>query len=312
MQASWSTFGEQSTYKFKDASFCVLIESDQVIDDQLQCVVLGTLHRGGRNYLEANWAGGLDCGITRKTEVPDEYAIPWIWMNDTYAITLAYQNYWTYSLTESNSKNLTIATPTPQELLRFYQSYMVSVNTINSVPTLRKVSVWKDTVQLSTVLLAIMVVLHKASLDIVHIPDGKMDWMIHAAKTAQGDEEELIEGKKLKDRDHLSTATFGCTDARFGTPNTGIRRPSLARVYTTRGSNLGASPSSIRSSVSQGRQQQVLPKSTDPIEKLNEEDKLRSGHGNRREPSLKDSAKGFKVVSPPSGRDSHHHPVARN
>ena len=102
---------------------------------------------------------GLKCNNTRKSVVPNEEAISWVWTNDTYSITMAYQKYWAHQLQEQSSKKVPVNTPSSKILLRFYQAYMISVPTNQVFPSSRYVSIWKDAVQLSVVFLTFVIVL---------------------------------------------------------------------------------------------------------------------------------------------------------
>jgi len=83
---------------------------------------------------------------------------------------------------------------------------------------------------------------HKSKIEEMYIPDGKIEWMIHAAKSAPiGVEEEMIEGPKVRDRDHFRAATFGYSPSNGS--DAGLQAPGLARVYTNRSSIFSATPS---------------------------------------------------------------------
>lgn len=267
---------------FMDHLFVVLIQSDpekpnpdthhrMYTNNETIQISISVLHAKGftvSNFLDAGDSGKetwkpigrvgnasfarVECNITRKSNVRDNNAIPWIWTNDTYSITKAFTDFWLYGLEEVDTRNGTVATPTPEELLRFYQAYMVSVNTEYSQPSLRKVSVLKDTVQVSLVFLTIVVILaflsllqtgryfcflerHKQRLEPVYVPDGKIEWMIHAAKTAAHTEaEEANEEKKASDRHYFREATFGFGGPKAEDQNTVVQRPGLARVSHAR------------------------------------------------------------------------------
>ncbi|KAI0114266.1 hypothetical protein F4776DRAFT_330743 [Hypoxylon sp. NC0597] len=254
---------------FKEALFFILFQSDPKVNDRMYAnnetlqISLSVLHVRGFKVTNFSDTGQgavtrwepigpvqnatfsrTECNITRKEIVKDENAIPWIWTNDTYSITMSYQQYYMYSLETAASKGLVVETPTPKDLLRFYQVYMASVNTINSTPTLREVSVWRDMVQLSVALLVAIIVLamvtiwlgiryfifvrrHGPKLEEACIPDGKIEWMVHAARlSAIRSDEEMTKGKKPKDRDHFCSASFG-----YG--NLGMRRNSSSAILET-------------------------------------------------------------------------------
>jgi hypothetical protein len=182
---------------------------------------------------------------------------------------MAYQNYWDHQLEEQSSKQVPVETPSAQTLLRFYQAYMISVNTNQAFPSLRYVSIWRNAVQLSVVFLTFIIVLaflslcqtgrylwflrrNRSKLEQINIPNSKMEWMIHAAKISITEEEETSEAKKAKDRDYFRTADFGYGDTIIEEAYIGLRRPSLARVYCNRNSISGSSPAIIKGSLSKG------------------------------------------------------------
>ncbi|KAH8753205.1 hypothetical protein F5882DRAFT_308787, partial [Hyaloscypha sp. PMI_1271] len=220
--ASWSVV-EPSTV-FKDVLFFILIlpnpETDSRIytnNETLQ-MSISVLHAQDFDALnisdvtlgsETSWRpvgpirntsfSRTECNITRKPQVADENAIPWLWTNDTYSITYAFRTYWSFLVEDNSSKGQPVSTPTPKDILRLYQAYMVSVNTIYALKSLKTVSIWMETVQLSTVFLGTIIVLtastlwltgryfnfqrrHKAKLKELYVPDGKLEWMVHGAK----------------------------------------------------------------------------------------------------------------------------------
>ncbi|KAH7353147.1 hypothetical protein BKA66DRAFT_598170 [Pyrenochaeta sp. MPI-SDFR-AT-0127] len=203
----------------------------------------------------------FECVITRKTDVLDESTVPWIWTNDTWSLNEAYTKFWMSELGKQSSKNQIVIVPNPQTLFRLYQAYMVSVNTWLSQPSTRKLSVWMTTVQLSTACLVMLLLLvllelwltghywwflrrNKQELDNKCIPDGKVDWMIYNARLAeQGTtvaQNSVGAKKPSKDRDFLRRASLG-TDQ-----NLESNQKGLARIYTSPGSTIMASPGKHR------------------------------------------------------------------
>jgi hypothetical protein len=275
----------ETSHSLSAAFFFTLIQSDPLVDDRMMTnngtlqMSLSVLHAKdffASNYSDTTEGGArtwrpfgpvgnasfsrVECNITRKPYVLDEDAIPWIWTNDTYDITMGYAQYWMFQLEDAASKNLLLSPPAPKDLLRFYQVYMATSNTIYASPSLRRVSMLKDTVQLSVVFLVILISLtlltlwqsgryfiflrrHKSKLGEIYIPDGKLEWMIHGAKLCEISPKESIDSKKAKDRDHFQTAFFG--NSNFSdpeSPDAGCRPPGLARIYSGRGSISSASP----------------------------------------------------------------------
>ncbi|KAI1413440.1 hypothetical protein F5Y13DRAFT_198756 [Hypoxylon sp. FL1857] len=271
---------------FKETLFFTLFQSDPEVNDRMYMnndtleISLSVLHAQGfkvNNFSDTGQAATTewmpigpvqnatfartDCNITRKAVVKDENAIPWIWTNDTYSITMSYQNYYMNSFTTSASKGQLVATPTSRDLLRFYQAYLAAANTIYSSPTLKKVSVWKDVVQLSVALLVTIIILaivtiwlgiryfifvrrHGSKLEEACIPDGKIEWMVHAARlSALRSEEEMVKGKRPKDREHFCGASFGYGDlgVRRNSLSAVLEMPRFARVHT-RGTSISDPP----------------------------------------------------------------------
>ncbi|KAJ4350301.1 uncharacterized protein N0V89_008922 [Didymosphaeria variabile] len=210
----------------------------------------------------------VECTITRKFKVLDENSIPWVWLNDTDSIAMGYRAYWEYDLEKAAGRGAAVTTPSPRDIFRFYQAYVVAANTNHSVPTPRKVSVWVDTVQLSVVFLIFLLLLslmtfggagrhffflgrNKTQIARMYVPDGKIEWMIHAAKSSEVRlEDEAIEEIKFEDRDHFRAGVFGRPG--FENIDDTLPAPKLARVYSSRISISNATPS-IRSSRSKVR-----------------------------------------------------------
>ncbi|KAH8592552.1 hypothetical protein B0O99DRAFT_689695 [Bisporella sp. PMI_857] len=284
---------DRTNHSVRAAFFFTLIQSDPLVDNRMEAnndtlqLSLSILH--AKNFYATNYSDTteasariwrpfgtvenasftrLECNITKKPHVLNEEAIPWIWTNDTYDITMGYAQYWMYHLEDFASKGLLLSPPTPKEILRFYQAYMVTTNTIYASPSLRNVSIWKDTVQLSIMFLVTLIILtsltlwqsgryflflrrHKAKLREISVPDGKLEWMIHGAKICQNGTKELIDGKQAKDRDHFQEAIFGYSNvSKLVTSDARCRPPALARIYSKRGSISGASPA-VRDSITQ-------------------------------------------------------------
>jgi hypothetical protein len=131
---------------------------------------------------------------------------------------------------------------------------MFSVNTWLSSSSQQYVSVWMDTVQLSTILLVLVVILvvlilsvtiryfwflrrYKQELEKIGIPDGRLEWMVHAARLAAQEEEQTRE-QKVKDREYLRRSSFGKVTERSDRPC------GLARVHTRRNITYGDKSSS--------------------------------------------------------------------
>jgi hypothetical protein len=337
---SW-TAGSGENAPFTDVFFYIMIESDPAINDrwgpnnETMELSMSVLHAQNFSALDNEWFNEADattwrptgpvgnasytrfeCTITRKPEVLDEDLIPWVWTNDTYSITLAYVTYFDYPFEQEEFVSITYSTPAPEDILRFYQAYMVTVGTIFDVsPTPKEISVWMDTVQVSIVFLAIIIIStalilwlsgryfffirrHKSDLGKAFVPDGKIEWMLHAARVAADavEEEHMNEGEKAKDRDYFQAATFGCSSSDVNNSDGEIRRPSLARVHTRGNSMSGASPST-RDSVSKSTSNRPLP----PL--VIHEGK-ESENGLEKPPNSVDSKVGFELTVFSAGKSS--------
>jgi hypothetical protein len=254
---------------YKDALFWTIIQSDPGINDRMYTnnetlrLSISALHTKNLatspldDFTQASsdtWQpigvaenasfSRTECVITRTSQVLDEEIIPWLWTNDTFSIAFAYKTYWMTILGKNSAKNLSVTAPTPEEIFRFYQAYMFSVNSWLSPSSHQYVSVWMPTVQLSTILLVLVVILvvlivsvtiryfwflrrYKQELERMGIPDGRLEWMVHAARLAAQEEEQMRE-QKVKDREYLRRSSFGKVTERSDRPF------GLARVHTSR------------------------------------------------------------------------------
>ncbi|OAL30844.1 hypothetical protein AYO22_01464 [Fonsecaea multimorphosa] len=307
--ASWST--TEPAFIFEEALFFILIQSDPVADDRMYTnnatmdICFSVLHLSHFNATsvadptldaEDTWLfvgpvhnasyTRIECTITRKPVVPDEEKIPWIWTNDTFSITNGYRTYFANILESAASQKLPVLTPTPLDILRMWQTYFVTVNTIYASPVPRLVSISIDTVQLFTGLLLPLVILtaltiwtsgrywifmlrNKAKLDKLGIPDSKFEWIIQGAKVLWTSQEEVEEEHTEKDevalpspcsvtqgdRDYLHSATFGYRCSKVPKPTADpplllIPEPSLARIHVPRSSRSTTPAASVSRAIS--------------------------------------------------------------
>lgn len=304
--SAWSK--TEPAFIFEEALFFILIESDPAIDDRMYTnnatmeISFSVLHFSHFNATdltdatldaEDTWRfvgpvrnasfTRIECNISREPVVPDEDAIPWIWTNDTYSITFGFRTYFSSILESDASKGLPVPTPTPLDILRMWQTYFATVNTIYAFPTPRVVSVWMETVQLSMGLLLTLLILtaliiwtsgrylifmmrNKAKLEKLAIPDSKLEWIIHGAKViVAGEEEEAAPVMIQRDRDHLLMATFGHRNSEVKLADTGllVQKPGLARIHVTRTLSSTAS-TSIKREISRNPSYYVKKPSTLP------------------------------------------------
>jgi hypothetical protein len=198
----------------------------------------------------------MTCEITRKPDTKNNDDSPWLWTNDTESLLIGFRTNWVAQTSHAEANNMTISPPSPHDLFRFYQAYHVIMNTWLPRPDSKRLSVWTDTVQLSTACLVLIIATvllelwlagrylwfmrrNRMALKSAYIPDGKIDWMVHNARLA---EEELPDSatddtKSEKDFDYFERARFGTVTP----PEPGIR--AMARVYTNPTSPRGKSTS---------------------------------------------------------------------
>ncbi|KAM0807546.1 hypothetical protein AB5N19_07886 [Seiridium cardinale] len=292
---SWANWSQVN--QFQEVLFYILIQSDPQVNNRTLYnnetlrLSLSVLHARNFRVLhdqDLSGVGGeetwfpigpvetasysrVECVMTRKAHVVDEDRIPWPWTNDTNSIMTSYRTYYNSPFAAVAAKKGTVTPPTPEDLLRFYQVYMASVNTFQSYPSPRILSVELQTVELSLVFLVAFLTLsgltawtsiryafflrrHKETLERIYVPDGKIEWMIHAAKSSDvGIDLEVAAGRDVReDSDHFCNATFGPFQPDVSPSNTQLQIPRFARVKTCRGSTCDMLPPG-RSFVSAGR-----------------------------------------------------------
>ncbi|KAF2636076.1 hypothetical protein P280DRAFT_363665, partial [Massarina eburnea CBS 473.64] len=128
--------------------------------------------------------------------------IPWSWTNDTVSIIAGYRVYFNPAIAAAAVRKRIIIPPSARDLLRFYQVYMALINTLYINPSPRVLSVKMETIERSSISLAILVLLfvltswreiHSAwflnrnnnQLEDLDIPGRKIQWMIHAVKCSE-------------------------------------------------------------------------------------------------------------------------------
>ena len=141
----------------------------------------------------------IDCGLTRPRHIPDEHhhAYPNSW--DVNAIPQAYQAYYQARFTQESTSNSVITVITPDELVRFYQTYVISKDIVYRHPVMRTLSVEIPIVELSTAFFAVWLLValllvtglakyifflarHRTTMLVT--PESKLDWMLQSIKEA--------------------------------------------------------------------------------------------------------------------------------
>ncbi|PMD66702.1 uncharacterized protein K444DRAFT_494702, partial [Hyaloscypha bicolor E] len=153
--------------------------------------------------------------------VADEDRIAWPWTNDTASLIKAFADYNRFAVIQGSVKNETVPLFNSSELFRFYQVYQVATSTGWQVAGTKLLSLNHTTVEISTAFVTVVLLLvlftvagsiryiwfyhrNKDTLEALFVPDGTIDWMLHAAKAAHTNLEVGV-----KDRVHFQKAIFG-------------------------------------------------------------------------------------------------------
>ncbi|KAK5063160.1 hypothetical protein LTR84_005236 [Exophiala bonariae] len=151
----------------------------------------------------ASWIR-TDCQLERQRDVKDEGFVPYPDSTEQSNIASALnQNFQARFMMEAGT-NRTITEIQPDDLIRFYQVYMISKDTQFRQPVMRSLTIVEDVPQLSVALLTIMLFLVITSIlaastwcsfflihhDASRVPQTKLDWVLHAL----GDDENNAAG----------------------------------------------------------------------------------------------------------------------
>lgn len=141
----------------------------------------------------ASWIR-TDCQLERQRDVPDENLVPYPDTTEQSIIASALnQNFQARFMMEA-ATNRTITEVQPEDLIRFYQVYMISKDTQFRQPVMRLLTMVEEVPQLSVALLTIMIFLVLTSIlaaliwcsffvihhDASRVPQSKLDWVLHA------------------------------------------------------------------------------------------------------------------------------------
>ena len=141
----------------------------------------------------------VDCGLTRLRHIPDEHHHAYPDSGNVYIIPRAYQQYYQARFTQESMSNSVITVITPDELVRFYQTYVISKDIMYREPVTRTLSVQIPIVELSTAFLTVwllvalllaaglakyifFMVRHQTTMLVT--PESKLDWMLQSIKEA--------------------------------------------------------------------------------------------------------------------------------
>jgi hypothetical protein len=140
-----------------------------------------------------------DCGLTRPRHIPDENHLAYPDSGDVSNIPRAYREYYQARFTQEATSNSVITVITPDELVRFYQVYVISKDTMYRQPVTRTLSVEIPIVELSTAFLTVCLLAafflaagltkyiffmlrHRTTMLVT--PESKLDWMLQSIKEA--------------------------------------------------------------------------------------------------------------------------------
>lgn len=261
--------------QFSDALFFVLAQSNPEYQDQMYnnndtlYISLSVLHARNFRVLvnDGNAVAGEDtwmpigpvgeasysraeCAISKTAKVAPPDEVPWPWTNDTASIVYSYRTYHHTAFSALASKHLPAVPPTARDLFKFYQVYMAAITTRQSEPSPMSISMEVETVDLSVLFLAALVVLtvltgysglrygmflqhYSGKIKELYVPDSRIEWMIHAAKTSEDvDLERDGDRDQRKERDYLKSATFGHAPSDLSSQASDLQIPKLARVMS--------------------------------------------------------------------------------
>lgn len=171
----------------------------------------------------ASWIR-TDCRLERKRDVQDEGLVPYPDSSEQSIIASALnQNFQARFMMEA-ATNRTITEIQPDDLIRFYQVYMISKDTQFRQPVMRSLTVVEEVPQLSVALLTIMLFLVIASIlaastwcsfflthhDASRVPQTKLDWVLHALGddgNTDGDAKSLSQHSPRSSIDYQSIAS---------------------------------------------------------------------------------------------------------
>jgi hypothetical protein len=153
---------------------------------------------GAGNVKQASYTR-IDCGLTRPRHIPDETHRANPGSGDVSNIPWAYEEYYQARFTQESTSNSEITVITPSELVRFYQAYVISKDTMYRQPVTRTLSVEIPIVELSTAFLTVCLLAafllaagltkyiffmlrHQTTMLVT--PESKLDWMLQSIKEA--------------------------------------------------------------------------------------------------------------------------------
>ena len=141
----------------------------------------------------------IDCGLTRPRHIPDETHLAYPSSGDVWNIPYAYVEYYQARFVQESTSNSEITVITPDELVRFYQAYVIAKDVMYRQPVTRTLSAEIPTVELSTAFLIVcllgalvlaagltkyifFMVRHQTTMLVT--PESKLDWMLQSIKEA--------------------------------------------------------------------------------------------------------------------------------
>ncbi|KIX09788.1 uncharacterized protein Z518_00869 [Rhinocladiella mackenziei CBS 650.93] len=303
----WINWGDYPTPVIDDVVFYVLLSTNPAIDDQMHQnraplhLTLSSLHFSNATLLvedrlvdesdtwrvegdaQASSYTRIDCELTRHTQVANENTIAWPWTNDTSSIVNAYADYYREGVADMSDNHQTVSPLSPEELFRFYQTYMITAATDDDLATNRTISVLVEAVEMSLACLVIFVLLillvivgivryvsffirHRNRLDEHNVPDAKLEWMLHTFRNSQYITDH---DRRLTKREQFENGVYSsrCLNDRSQLPS-----PGIARIYS-RQSSIAVSPKSEQRTPSKSADTPVIDMRSKASEESNNVEK---------------------------------------
>jgi hypothetical protein len=199
----------------------------------------------------------IDCNLER-TYNPDgsvRYAYPDV--QEARPIVQAYADYHRPNLVERSLASEAISPPSPHNLFRFYQTYLITKDTQHQYTVPRETTVRIPNVQIWVFLLAVIALVaalilvglahyltvwfsRSRIIGLAPIPDTKLSWMIQSVKEAAtatgGDIPNALTNSRRVDDMHLDVDQFSATSGanlRRALERTTFGRPVTPRALST-------------------------------------------------------------------------------
>lgn len=137
----------------------------------------------------------IDCSLEQRDQVEDPWTVAFPEVYTPESVPAAYRQYYQARFTQESTSDSPISVITPEELIRFYQTYTIVKDLQYRQPVTRTISVNQQVVLLSTaflaiaVLVALLIILGILNYGIFAVyyrtsmattPQSKLDWMLQS------------------------------------------------------------------------------------------------------------------------------------